>query len=1292
MEAFVIDPEERIELNELDRCRLEDILKEPLDDEAIQIPTDPLDNLPLTIRKLQFTPDCPELPTPVIDFNLLIPKSEESEYEQIVEPSDPIQLLSKAQIESYKRCEKESSQKLEIIRKFKTKKLPVMNFEEITNISNELKESGLSPSCISVSNKYVLIGFNNSWVSVYTTEGTEIRKLKVGNESQIHLFGCASSVDISQDETWCVSGYEKGQVAVWDLNTGYNIRISNSIFSSPVLNAKFWKYQRQFVVFSDCKGNLASVECVKTLLTTTLDTSMIYRGELGTIISIAPLFPYAKRPHATDSHRILALGTAEQVVVVTLEPLFEKILIEKLPENVEKSEPKMSWYIEEDPMLAISWGNIVSIFQLKSAHTTGIQKIATINTQLKLKSLTWLAADTLVSIDSLKRLQICQVSSMIEGNISDGILDSIKLNEEITFQSFMKDGLAIYPLYMNTVKSTARHIFILSNHALYKGKLMNWEECLEQMMRNGDWLQALCNAIEFQTGTGKKYQDVPYNKEPLRCTLEIVAREYINTSAIPLLNKIPFILEYCVSVSLLSLLFTELFEYIIEHDSDGRNTSALLECLEPMILSDSITSIPLSILTKMVSHYSPNNLSTLERIILHLNPNSLDIRVLNGVCEEYNLFTALIYINTNSTYPNFMTPIKALYAQIMNSEKVEEKMRFSYMLLWYVGMCFDGKTFPNGSIVVSYWKEAAVKIVEWMLKENHMGVLLSFDAETSLRVVRKVFENEVPAEVLRQTIPSHSNLLDKLQEVIQPHSLSFKYLVDFISNIPSHYHKLASKPLCLSVSKFIMKPRKEDLPVLSITAPDLDSYILSFLNLSISEEYQDQLLDSNTSHLSKIILSLLYTRSDLTSENIHDLYLLAINSPYTEVLLYLQELQGKYQECYQTFLNCHNIEIKSMIFDWVNRMFNSLKSPQLEKMKKAVGDSLDILVEVDSDKTTKLVKDWYENEHAEIICKLKNAPNLQLKYLKELLKDNDELITDDLIILYIELVCSLEPIEIMSVLTSREDYPLDEALRICTSHKLTEPSAYLYERLGCTKDALDLHITSLCLKLQELERSLAEKQKLSSNLLSGITLDIYNSIELCSRNGSRLVESEAEEHWFSILDHLFEGFERCRPNFIYYPQAEPFFSKLIKPTLNEMMEHLSFNNIISHIVEKFGSVPFKHFKESFIGVLCKKSYQENILSKAINLLNYDTVNMAQNLLYLSNKGVTSNDVKCSKCEEKVIKESLLRSENSLSIFACGHIYHRKCLKDSSCEICKRQEMKKGSFFLSARGRKQNLDT
>lgn len=1281
MEVYGIDPEERIELNQLYRCRLEDILKEPLEDEPTQIPIDPLENLPITYRKLHFTPDCPEPLAPPIDFSLLVSKPEEVLQPQSVQSSDPLQLLHSAQLKSYQTSEKQCSSKLEIIRKFKTKKLPVMNFEEIQPISAQLVSDKLSPTAIAVSSKYILIGFNNSWINVYNPEGLEIRKLKVGNETQISNFGCASSVDISQDETWCISGYEKGQVAVWDLTTGYNIRVSNSIFTAPVITAKFWKPQRQFVVFSDIKGNLAAVECVKTLLTTTLDTSMIFRGELGPIISIAPLLPDPKKPHYSDTHRILALGTSEQVVVISLEPSFEKILIEKLPENIEKTEPKMSWIMEEDPKLAISWGNIVSIFTLKSPHSTGIHKLATINTQLKLKSLCWLSEDTLVSIDSLKRLQIFQVSSTIEGSISDGILDSIKLNDEMTFQSFMKDGLAVYPLYLNTVKSYQRYIFILSNHALFRAKLMNWEECLEQMMTNGDWLQVLCNAIEFYIGTGKRFQEVPYIKEPLKYTLEIVAREYMYTSSIPLLNKIPFILEYCTSIHSLPLLFTELFEYIIENDTDGKLAAVFIECLEPMILQDYIQSIPLSILTKMISYYSPSNLSILERIILHLDPNSFDIRVIDGVCKEYNLFLAIIYINTKSKYPNFINPLKVIYSQLKAKEKIEDKIRISYLLLWYVGLCFDGKTFPNGEIVENYWKEATFKIVDWILKKNHAAVLLSFDTETTLRVIRKVFDNEVPADVLRKTVPSHGNVIDKLQEIIQPQGMSFRYLVDFISTIPAYFHKFVSKPLCISVSKFIMKPRKDELPPLYNTATDLDSYILSFINQSISEEYQDQLLNSDTTKLSKIILSLLYSRSDLNSDNIQELYQLAINSPYTEVLLYLQELQGKYLECYQSFLNCHNSEIQLLIFDWVNRMLNTLKSPDLEKLKKAVGNSLDTLVQVDSDKTTKLVKDWYENEHAQIICKLKNAPNLQLKYLKELMKDNAELINDDLMVLYIELICTLNPGEIMQTLTSREDYPLDDALRICVQHKLTDASAYLYERLGCTKDALDLHLNNLKLKLVDLQHFLAEKQELSSELLSGITQDVLNSIELCNRNTSRLDESEAEDHWFAILDHLFCGYERCRPNFIFYPQAEPFFYKLIKPTLDEMMNHLSFNNIISHIVDQFGTIPFKHFKESFIGVLSKQSYQENILSKAINLLNYDTVNMAQNLLYLSNKGVTSNDVKCSKCEDRVIKETLLRSGESLAIFACGHIFHRKCLKQTHCEICKRQETKKGNFFL-----------
>ena len=68
--------------------------------------------------------------------------------------------------------------------------------------------------------------------------------------------------------------------------------------------------------------------------------------------------------------------------------------------------------------------------------------------------------------------------------------------------------------------------------------------------------------------------------------------------------------------------------------------------------------------------------------------------------------------------------------------------------------------------------------------------------------------------------------------------------------------------------------------------------------------------------------------------------------------------------------------------------------------------------------------------------------------------------------------------------------------------------------------------------------------------------------------------------------------------------------------------------------------------------------------------------MAQNLLYLSNKGVTTNDVKCSKYKDRIIKDALLRLSKSLAILASSHIYYRKILNETNCEINSRQESKK----------------
>lgn len=81
-----------------------------------------------------------------------------------------------------------------------------------------------------------------------------------------------------------------------------------------------------------------------------------------------------------------------------------------------------------------------------------------------------------------------------------------------------------------------------------------------------------------------------------------------------------------------------------------------------------------------------------------------------------------------------------------------------------------------------------------------------------------------------------------------------------------------------------------------------------------------------------------------------------------------------------------------------------------------------------------------------------------------------------------------------------------------------------------------------------------------------------------------------------------------------YPHLEPIMNDCIKIVLEPMMESVDFNRIVEFIARNYGDIPFKNFKENFVSVLSRFSYQKNILKKAIDLLNSDIKLMTQELL------------------------------------------------------------------------------
>lgn len=301
-----------------------------------------------------------------------------------------------------------------------------------------------------------------------------------------------------------------------------------------------------------------------------------------------------------------------------------------------------------------------------------------------------------------------------------------------------------------------------------------------------------------------------------------------------------------------------------------------------------------------------------------------------------------------------------------------------------------------------------------------------------------------------------------------------------------------------------------------------------------------------------------------------------------------------------------------------------------------------------------------------------------MKYLGELIKNSQNGIDESLILQYIKLLCVNLPGQVLEFLQSRDDYSLDECLEICKAHNIPNATAYIYERLGSIRDALDLLLDIITQKRTELFRKIQNRELISNSLINDMKPEVNNAVSLCIRSADD--RSENEEHWFSLLNAVLLTYKQFSPYFTNYLSLEPMVQSCIRNVLEKMMDNVDFNKIITYIVKEFGDIPFRYFKENIVSVLSQYSYQKNIVRKAIDLLRADLRTMTQDMLIMRSKGVSSRQFSCSQCQDQIDSEDLLKgNEEKMILFACGHAFHGRCAREKICKTCEMDNIRKGNF-------------
>ena len=1203
-------------------------------------------------------------------------------------PINPLDLLHLKETQKINHNDKIIKYQLDD-NKYLDYKVPMILFEELRlmsmKISTSIEYNSVVPSALAVSTNLMLIGYTNGQIVVFNTQGQEISVLdpKKG-------LGQVTCIDITSNEEYAIAGYHFGQIYLWDIIKGKCKKSSNTIHQKAIVSIKFWKGEESHIISGDLLGRVVLSEFHDGLLSISINSIELFKDLVGTVLSIDPLKSNPEWPHPTDSHKIIAIAGFKKILIYTLEPEVQKLFSIERPANVSEAIcPFISWKLAttpEDPsaihyILAIAWGNRISLYTFKFVAFEGIQFSGYLDTDAEIKAIFWLSDDILAVVNISKEIQIVCSSNFnteLEVSKKQAIKEEINAYCNLTSQSFIKIGNKDVLIYHNTIKSDNQILFLLGTKEFHKGQLLNWNECIQELNNKSDWFGALSIGLNLYQNKGNKLYAAPHDRKEMKPILQDFAYQFCKIALLPWDSKISASLEYCTGIESIDYFFDCLFDYFFDHANSQDYMQTLMGSIEVYILLGKIKNIPINTLGKMIGFYlNTNQYNNIEQVIIHLEPSCIDPSYVLPACEEHNLLTAYIFIHTNSIKQSFVNPLKKIYKTMTKQKDFKPKLYFTYKLLWYFRLCLQGETFPSGKILLEMMDSVILGICKWLIKRKHLLNLMQMDSVATLNLLWLIFEGKKVADVINKNKEeglSYLDIVNKLHTICSPEAFLYHQCSLFILKTVSLAHIMLTKEIYLEIAKYIMTNTIHDSECFA-KGKDIEEYIIHysklldknifFIELSIEEE-------------GSLLLNML-KKIEMDSKELEEIYVIVKNTPYIELHIYLLELKKEYSICIRFFIKCTSLEIKKKVFTWLNETFKILNEHEKLLLKADLLDNiqsknfngvnelitiLNELVEIDSNQTARFITKWFDNDHLEIVRRLDNAPKLQMKYLGELVKEK---IDEDIIFKYVVLLCQYAPDKVKLFLEYREDYNLDECLKECLKYQIVEACAFLHEKLGNIKDAL-------VLLLNRSEKNKREYLNNTKNLdfIQFIEIDIKESILICSRNASRLDSTEIDEYFFTVLKATLQLYIDLKDFFPLNPTLEAKIHILIKDSLEHMMSFIDFDKIIAFIIEKYNKVPFKHFRESIFQILSKNSHQKSIVRRAIDLLRTDVKALNNHVYGYQNKGVAAQQV-CMNCYLTLSNED----KEKIAIFICGHGFHRKCIKNGICNACAIQNNKKG---------------
>ncbi|PIA34901.1 hypothetical protein AQUCO_03700277v1, partial [Aquilegia coerulea] len=501
---------------------------------------------------------------------------------------------------------------------------------------------------------------------------------------------------------------------------------------------------------------------------------------------------------------------------------------------------------------------------------------------------------------------------------------------------------------------------------------------------------------------------------------------------------------------------------------------------------------------------------------------------------------------------------------------------------------------------------------------------------------------------------------------------------------------------------------------------------------------------------------------------------------YYQVCGYIYTTKRQYDAALDSYMKDLNEPIYA--FSFINTMLLHLKDTESVNFRFAVVSKIPELFNLSREGTFLLILDHFKEESEHILSELRSHPKSLFLYLKAtievhlsgtlnfsslekgyipnlqtgskpknqlnevelylerisnfpmLVRDNPFHINDEVIELYLELLCQYERNSVLKFLETFENYRVERCLRLCQEYRVIDAAAFLLERVGDVGSALLLTLSALNENFHKLgsavenivsdssSRSYSEKQLLEVVLrieeVNAVRDILHSSIGLCQRNSQRLDPEESEFLWFQLLDSFCEplrdpsdakivsrgNLSPLTATFDVNEEKEqsvdkwripkshggvPILRKLFAQFIKEIVEgmiggYVRLPTIMSKLLSDNGSQVFGDFKLIILGMLGTYGFEKRILDTAKSLIEDDTFYTMSLLKRGASHGYAPQNLLCHICGCPLTKES---SISGIRVFNCGHTTHLRCeFQDhgssngfrDGCSVCVPKKKTRGS--------------